>query len=128
MFTGVCLSTGGCLLQGGCLVQGDCSGGGGCLLWRGAWCRGPAPWGGGCLLQGGCLVQGACSGGGGWWCLLRRGAWCRGACSVGGAYSRGVPAPRGVPGGNPPGWLLLQVVRILLEYFLLIYLCELCGE
>ena len=43
----------------------------------------------------------------------------RGAWSWGGAWSRRVPGPGGsalgVPGGDPPGWLLLWAVRILLE-------------
>ena len=29
-----------------------------------------------------------------------------------------VPGPGGVPGGDPPGWLLLRAVRILLECIL----------
>ena len=32
----------------------------------------------------------------------------------------GVPGPGGVPGGDPPGWLLLRAVRILLECILVI--------
>ena len=39
----------------------------------------------------------------------------------------GVPGPRGVPGGDPPGWLLLRVVHILLECILVILLFS-CKE
>ena len=53
---------------------------------------------GGCLLPGG-----ACSGG----CLLQGGPCCR-----------GVWFRDGVPGEDPPGQLLLRVVRILLECIL----------
>ena len=35
-----------------------------------------------------------------------------------GAWSGGVPGPGGVPGGDPPEWLLLRAVRILLECIL----------
>ena len=61
----------------------------------------------GCLLLGGCLVPG--------------GAWSRRVPSPEGvgAWSRGCLIP-GVPGGDPPGWLLLLVVRILLEYILVV--------
>ena len=48
---------------------------------------------GGCLLPGGCLVWGA-------------------------VPALGVPAPGGVPGGDPPGRPLLRAVRILLECIL----------
>ena len=42
-----------------------------------------------------------------------------GGCLLpGGAWSGGVSAPRGVPGREPPGQPLLQVVRILLECIL----------
>ena len=45
-----------------------------------------------------------------------------GACSVGsglgGVWSWGGSGPRGVPGGDPPGWPLLRAVRILLECIL----------
>ena len=49
--------------------------------------------------------------------------WCRGAgpggCLVpGGAWSGGGAWSRGVPGGDPPGRLLLRAVRILLECIL----------
>ena len=40
------------------------------------------------------------------------------ACSQGGSGPEVVPAPGGVPGGDPPGRLLLRAVRILLECIL----------
>ena len=53
----------------------------------------------GCLLRGECLVPGG---------LVREGgAWSWEGCLV-----------PGVPGGDPPGWLLLWAVRILLECIL----------
>ena len=39
-----------------------------------------------------------------------------------GTVGGGVPAPGGVPGGDPPGRLLLRAVRILLEYILVEFL------
>ena len=64
----------------------------------------PAP--GGCLFQGGLVQGGACSRGSG-----LGGSGLGGACS-GGFWSWGVP------GGDPPGQLLLRAVRILLECIL----------
>ena len=71
-------------------------------------------WSGGCLVRGvpalgGCLVLGvACSRGGAcsWGCLVPEGS------SPGGCLLWGVP------GGEPPRWLLLRAVRILLECIL----------
>ena len=57
---------------------------------------------------GGCLVLGGSGPGGVWsWGFV-----CSGGVS---AQGMGVSAPRGVPGGDPPGRLLLRAVRILLE-------------
>ena len=81
------------------LCQELCRGGGGaCFLW-----------GGGVFPPGGCFVPG-------------------GVLSPGGASSRGVFPPGGASlgggasswgaGGDPPGWLLLRAVRILLECIL----------
>ena len=47
-------------------------------------------------------------------CFLKGGASSWGLLPPGGAFSRGVPA------GDPPGWLLLRPVRILLECILVI--------
>ena len=55
-------------------------------------------------------------------CLVPGSAWSRGgrsARSGGAAWSWGMPGPVGVPGGEPPGQLLLRAVRILLECILL---------
>ena len=49
-----------------------------------------------------------CSGGG----VPGRGSALGGVWSWGGVWSQGVP------GGDPPGWLLLRAVRILLECIL----------
>ena len=95
--------------QGNILInvcQGFCPKGGG-----GAWSKGRGAWSGGCLVPGD--------------------AW-----SQGGAWSWGVPGPRGtgsrperylVPGGcgDPPRWLLLRAVRILLECILV---CSKLGQ
>ena len=56
----------------------------------------------------------------------RVGAWSRGvpgprrvpAPGGGGVCSQGVPASGGMPGGDPPGRLLLRAVRTLLECIL----------
>ena len=92
----------------------------------GAWFRGEGicsggSWFGGVSAPRGCLVlRDVCSRG----CLVLRDVCSRG-CLVpggrllpGGAWSGGVSAPRGVPGEDPPGQPLLQVVRILLECIL----------
>ena len=56
--------------------------------------------------------------------LLKGCAWSRGFYSGGAAPGGRVPAPGGVcskggvPGGDPPGWLLLRAVHILLECIL----------
>ena len=42
------------------------------------------------------------------------------ATGAGGLVLGGWPAPRGVPGGDPPRWLLLWAVCILLECILVI--------
>ena len=48
-----------------------------------------------------------------------RGAWSRGGLpALGGCLVWGVPCLEGVPGGDPPQWLLLRAVRILLECIL----------
>ena len=71
------------------------------------------------LFTGGCLVPGGLlPGGGGTWSGvgvpgLGWGAWSRVVCSQG-----GVPG-LGVAWGDPPGWLLLRAVRILLECILI---------
>ena len=44
----------------------------------------------------------------------------RGALVQGGLVPGGVPAPGGMPGGDPPGRLLLRAVRILLECILVV--------
>ena len=67
----------------------------------------PAPEGGVPASEGGLLSGGLLSGG-----------WGSGVGVEDGAWSRGVPGPRGVPGGDPPGRLLLRAVRILLECIL----------
>ena len=73
---------------------------GGCACSRGV----PAP--GGCLLWGGLPAPGGVPASG------------EGACSGGGCLLWGMPAPGEVPGGDPPGRLLLRAVRILLECIL----------
>ena len=62
-------------------------------------------------------VRGVCSGGGG---VSAPGGVRGKVCSWGGCLLQGgrVPGPRGVPAGDPPGRLLLQVVCILLECIL----------
>ena len=42
----------------------------------------------------------------------------------GGGLLLGGSAPRGVPGGDPPGQLLLRAVRILLECILVLCYCS----
>ena len=75
--------------------------GGGCACSRGM----PAAVGG-CLLPGeGCLLRG---------CLLPGGCLLLGGLLPGRLLPGGVPAPRGVPGEDPLGWLLLRAVWILL--------------
>ena len=56
--------------------------------------------------------------------LLTGGGLVPGGCGVwsGGVRSRGMSAPGGVPGGDPPGRLLLQAVRTLLECILVAFI------
>ena len=85
-----------------CLQACVCPQGG--SAWSGGRMHGP---GGGCMVLGG-----AWSGGG---------AWSRGVAWSGGgvAWSRGcMVRGGGVPGGDPPRWLLLWAVHILLECIL----------
>ena len=84
-------------------------------------------------------VKNSVHGGGGGWSGPGGWAWSRAGCLLpgGGVWSRGGPAPGGrgglvpggcllrggacsggAPGGDPPRWLLLRVVRILLECIL----------
>ena len=99
---------------------------------RGGKMPGPRGVPGGCLLPGGLLPggRGACSGDGGevpasrgWVCLLPGGlllgvASSRGVPAPAGSAPGVVPAPGGLPAEDPPGWLLLRAVRILLECIL----------
>ena len=48
------------------------------------------------------------------------GGFLGGCLLLGGASSGGSAPSCGVPGGDPPGWLLLRAVRILLECILVI--------
>ena len=83
------------------LFTGDVPGPGGCLV------PGGGAWSGGLMVPGGCLVLGVPGPGG---------------CE---------PAPGGVPGGDPPGRLLLRAVRILLECILVsryIHVCKSAYE
>ena len=47
-------------------------------------------------------------------CLLPGGVWSQGSLVLGGS------GPRGVPDGDPPQWLLLRAVHILLECILVL--------
>ena len=85
----------------GNMFTGVCLSTGGCLLPGGAWPRGV------CLLPGGCLHPG-------------------GGSAPGGPWSQGGVCSQGGPGGDPRGWLLLRVVRILLEC-ILFYFSNLLG-
>ena len=89
---GVCLGVsalGVSALGGYLLLRGVCSGGG-CLL-------------GGCLLWGGGLLPGGC--------LFLRGVCSQGVSALGGVCSGGCLV-------ETPQWILLRVVRILLECIL----------
>ena len=96
-FTPVCHFVhrgGGVSGPGGCACSWGVSGPGGVCSWREGGCLLPEG-----LVLGGCLLPGGvCSWGVGSGCV----------CLVQGV----------VPGGDPPGWLLLWAVRILLECIL----------
>ena len=67
------------------------------------------------LLQWGCLLLG------GVWCLVLGGLLPGGCLVPGGSAPGGVSAlGGGVPGGDPPRWLLLRAVCILLECILVL--------
>ena len=96
----VILSTGGDAWSRGCLVLMGC-----------AWSRGEVPGPGGSGPRWG--VPGLGESGQGGVCLVQ-GVWSWGVCLVGGAGSWGGAWWR------PPRWLLLRVVRILLECILVL--------